>query len=86
MNYKPRKKITPDNLEEVLNSKDTPKSTLYSRKHFEHVREINRLYYLKNREKIIQATTENNRLNKDRHYEYEKRYKLNKKINKNHLH
>jgi len=55
MSYKPRRKITADSIIEILNNENTSASTKYNILHRDSVKERNRLYYLKNREKIIHA-------------------------------
>jgi len=77
MSYKPRTKITADNINEILNNENTPRSTFYGRKNWDHTQEYNRQYYLKNKAKLIKANAENNKIHRDRHNEYNKRYRLN---------
>jgi len=75
--FKPRRKITSDNIVEILNDENISPSTKYNILHRDHLKELNHQYYLKNRERIIKATTENNRINNVRHNEYNKKSKLN---------
>jgi len=77
MSYKPRTKITADNINEILNSENTPVSTFYHRKNWEHVKEYYRQYYLKNKEKLIKAMVEHKKLNRDIYNEYNRRHRLN---------
>jgi len=81
MSYKPRRKITADNKNEILNDNNTSYSTKYNILHEDAVKEKNRLYYLKNREKIIQAMAVHKKLNRDRWREYDKKAKLNYTLN-----
>jgi len=80
MEYKPRRKINYDNIDQYVNDETICKKTKYNIKNHDKIKEQNHQYYLKNKEKIIKAVIENNKKNKERHYEYNKKSRINKKL------
>jgi len=80
MEYKPRRKINYNKIDEFINDETICKKTKYNIKNHDKIKEYNRQYYLMNRDKIIKAISENNKINKERHCEYSKKSKRNKKL------
>jgi len=80
MEYKPRRKIDYDKIDEIIKDETICKKTMYNIKNHDKIKEYNRNYYLMNRAKLIKAISDNNKKNKERHCEYNKKSKMNKMI------